>query len=318
MASSPTSTTSSDLYAASEPTEEFVSVQFKEIEQRIDQVFTPVNGDPWPTAHSGPEMETVVDAPRIIHGQDMENSDGYLANSHYKRKREEESDMLYSTKTESESPGPKSQRSQLTADGHQTRKVHPSSLSETSSGTKRIKTNGYSPADSRSFGVQVRADILPAELWHHVFRFVPPVFLGRLLRVNRAFHSYLTSSPKESKLAKGSSDRGVQPLDAETIWAASRKRFAAGLPKPLRGLKELDMWRLLRGQACQICGNSKNPGAISGIDSPWEAGPGDQTVRVIWSFGVRSCGPCLEKSSKKVLTSSMKIPLIHVTLLMLF
>ncbi|KAL8658117.1 MAG: hypothetical protein Q9226_001267 [Calogaya cf. arnoldii] len=51
--------------------------------------------------------------------------------------------------------------------------------------------------------------------------------------------------------------RGVRPLDAESIWAASRKRFAPGLPRPLRNLKELDMWRLLRGQACQLCNNTK-------------------------------------------------------------
>ncbi|KAL8798632.1 MAG: hypothetical protein Q9182_006507 [Xanthomendoza sp. 2 TL-2023] len=66
---------------------------------------------------------------------------------------------------------------------------------------------------------------------------------------------------------------GVRPLDAESIWTASRKRFAPGLPKPLRNLKELDMWRLLRGRACQLCGETKELGAMSGNGNPWESGP---------------------------------------------
>ena len=141
---------------------------------------------------------------------------------------------------------------------------------------------------------------LPRELWHRIFCFVPPVFLGRLLRVNRAFNSFLdpgkVGNSSVDKTAYGTS----KPLDSEKIWTASRRRFAPGLPKPLRQLSELDMWRLLRGHDCQLCGESKNQSFESIHESPWEHGPGNNFVRIIWPFGVRCCGECLRKFSEKV------------------
>lgn len=315
MASSPTSTTSSDLYAASEPAEEFIPVQSRANKPGTDQVLDLLNGRVWPGARSGPEGSIVPENQRSMHEQHTGDLKRNHADPYHKRKRDDEPETLDPMQTEFESPGPQRQNHHSPGNGQHTREAHHSPILKTSLGVKRIKANGHSPAESRSADTHPRADALPPEIWHHVFRFVPPVFLGRLLRVNRAFHSYLTSSPSGSKLAEGSPQRGIQPLDPETIWAASRKRFAAGLPKPLRGLKELDMWRLLRGQACQLCGIKRELKATSGTNSPWEAGPGDQNVRVIWPFGVRSCGPCLEKSSEKVSVTSTRHACNDFTLL---
>ena len=142
---------------------------------------------------------------------------------------------------------------------------------------------------------------LPVEIWQHIFSFVPPVFLGRLLRVNRTFHAYLTSAIGEEPNPKHRKRPAVQPKNANDVWTASRRRFARGVPKPLVGSSELDMWRLLRGRQCQICGVSKVPSFATGTESPLESGPGDKSLRVIWPFGVRLCGPCLHKCSEKVL-----------------
>ena len=140
----------------------------------------------------------------------------------------------------------------------------------------------------------------PIEIWQHIFTFVPPVSLGRLLRVNRSFHACLTESTK-GHLVTGFQDQGiVRREDANAIWSASRRLFCPGLPRPLRDLKELDMWRLIRGRDCQFCGRVDGSRARQDPVNPREAGPGKDGVRVIWAFGVRSCGTCLLEKSDKV------------------
>jgi len=140
----------------------------------------------------------------------------------------------------------------------------------------------------------------PIEIWQHVFTFVPPVSLGRLLRVNRCFNACLTESSKAPLVTNFQHQGIVQLAEANTIWSASRKLFCPGLPRPLRDLEELDMWRLIRGRDCQFCG--KVDSSKAGLDpvDPWEAGPGKDGVRVIWAFGVRCCGNCLQDKSEKV------------------
>ena len=164
---------------------------------------------------------------------------------------------------------------------------------------KRSKTNGQ--ALGPEIGVQLfsRSSALPAILWQHILCYVPPVFLGRLLRVNHAFNTYLTPGKaiEDSRVLPNSI---IQPLKAEDIWIASRRRFAAGLPRPMHGMEELDMWRLLRGQNCQVCDQTKEAIPATNLETPWEFGPGDTSVRIIWPFAVRCCGPCLRDGSKKV------------------
>lgn len=166
---------------------------------------------------------------------------------------------------------------------------------------KRPRINGTPKGSVQQPNLSCKPAGLPAALWRYIFCFVPPVFLGRLLLVNRAFNSYLTTS--ESILGPAMSLRSiVQPLTAEAIWIASRKRFAPGLPKPIHGLQELDMWRLLVGQHCQHCGHVGGGITSTPSESLWEGGPGASGVRIIWPFGLRCCSSCLQKVSMEVPT----------------
>ena len=164
---------------------------------------------------------------------------------------------------------------------------------------KRLRINGQALGSEIGAQLFSKSSVLPAILWQHVLCYVPPVFLGRLLRVNHAFHTYLTpgKSTEDSRILPNSI---IQPLRAEDIWIASRKRFAAGLPRPIHGLEELDMWRLLRGQNCQICNQAKEAIPATSLENPWEFEPGATTVRIIWPFAVRCCTSCLQTVSKKV------------------
>ena len=136
---------------------------------------------------------------------------------------------------------------------------------------------------------------LPISIWQKIFCLVPPVFLGRLLRVNRQFNTILTSTVSS---AISQDDQGQQT--AEEIWTASRKKFAPGLPRTLPGLTELDMWRLLRGGTCQLCGEKKVLLTAGSVSDPWRPASVENGVRVIWPFGVRSCGNCLKSHSEQV------------------
>ena len=141
---------------------------------------------------------------------------------------------------------------------------------------------------------------LSDEIWQHIFCFIPPVFLGRLLRVNHSFHDLLTPKETSEGFTVSNTNRALRNLDADTIWAASRKRFCPGLPKPLSGVNELEMWRLLRGNDCQICGTKLTLLTSHEAVNPLECGPGRNGVRIIWPFRVRCCGTCMRNSSEKV------------------
>ena len=167
--------------------------------------------------------------------------------------------------------------------------------------TKRTKPNEPSPLVSNKEHVPSSKDLtVSAAIWQYIFCFVPPVFLGRLLRVNHAFNSYLGAENNVDDIAPLPHSI-LQPLTAEAIWRASRRRFAPGLPRPIHGMYELDMWKLLIGQNCQQCGYSQDTDPSVNSRDPWEAGPGRSGVRIIWPFGMRCCGSCLQNISKKVM-----------------
>lgn len=147
---------------------------------------------------------------------------------------------------------------------------------------------------------------LPIEIWQNIFCFVPPVFLGRLLRVSHTFNSLLTPNVFVETSRQEPSIGAAEYQTPIEIWAASRKRFCPGLPKPVHGLNDLDMWRLLRGSDCQLCGEKKILLTSSNASNQHESGPGNAGVRVIWPFGVRSCGPCLMTNSEKVVSEVHK------------
>lgn len=140
---------------------------------------------------------------------------------------------------------------------------------------------------------------LPPQIWQHVFLFCSVFTLGRLLQVNRSFHSYLTDvhTPPLSK-----PDKGFVPLiKSESIWSSARNAHPTKPPRPLPGLSEVKMWQLVLGKTCQFC--NKRPSLTPG-DKVWQKGPGEDGVRIIWPFAVRSCGSCLLQRCQKVGSTS--------------
>ena len=140
--------------------------------------------------------------------------------------------------------------------------------------------------------------LLPAEIWHNIFTFIPPRNLGLLLRVNKSFNAYLDPSSSTSSPAPLSRS-AAKLLKADAIWRTSRVLFRPGMPAPLTGKSELDMWKLACSFSCQFCGKKQQPNPPLPIDQ-WHPGPGENGNVPIWSFGVRICGPCLQQRSSKV------------------
>ena len=166
------------------------------------------------------------------------------------------------------------------------------------SGITRPSANGYGNGTGADLPCQ--PSTLLAALWQHIFCFVPPVSLGRALSVNRAFNTYLTPGRSEGDPLP-LPDSIVQPLQADTVWLFSRRRFCSGIPRPIHGLTELDMWKLLKGRDCQICSIVRDDATpIIDPQDPWESGPGDTRIKVVWPFGLRCCGQCLRENSQKV------------------
>lgn len=139
---------------------------------------------------------------------------------------------------------------------------------------------------------------LPAHIWQNVFLYLPPLSLGRLLLVNRAFHTLLTRVDDEPDRGSHHISPSLRLVSSETIWSSARKAYFPTIPRPLVGHSELSMWRLLKGRRCQFCAR------ISRFEphpaSTWEGGPGGDGIRVVWPFAVRTCGRCLEERSQPV------------------
>ncbi|KAL2391480.1 hypothetical protein RJ035_000229 [Blastomyces gilchristii] len=153
--------------------------------------------------------------------------------------------------------------------------------------TKKIQNQG-----TASFG-----SMLPGEIWQHIFTFLPPTTLGRLLCVNKTFRSLLT--PSEAELPGFPQASGLlKYLNPNSIWSVSRRAFHPGMPRPMSFLTELEMWNLISGSNCQLCGKLSSCSSLT--DSTiWEAGPGLDGVSIIWPFGIRSCGECIQVKSEK-------------------
>ncbi|PNP58068.1 hypothetical protein THARTR1_02226 [Trichoderma harzianum] len=150
---------------------------------------------------------------------------------------------------------------------------------------------------------QDRSRQLPAELWHHIFSLLSPATLGRCLRVNRLFHKYLDPvSPFiiSTPVIHVPTTRMLPTLPPDAIWRASRCLHWPGMPAPLKGKFELDMWRLACTRSCQFCGQlDKAYNATEDSSQPRRAG--NTIVSPIFPFFINSCGNCLvEKSIKEV------------------
>lgn len=146
--------------------------------------------------------------------------------------------------------------------------------------------------------LQEDRSLLPPEIWHHIFTFCSPRVLGVLLQVNKSFNAYLDPSSSGSSF-EPLSVSATQVLSPASIWRASRLLYnLPSMPAPLVGKSELDMWKLACGSTCQSCGK-KRPIKSTPTDH-WHPGPGESGVIPIWSFEIRTCGPCLQKGTMKV------------------
>ena len=158
----------------------------------------------------------------------------------------------------------------------------------------------YEPLSQTSNGKKSSKLVtLPAEIWQHIFCFVPPISLGLVLRVNHAFHDYLDEHRNGEELP-APSNCIVRPMKAQAIWCASRKRFSPELPRSLHDLTEVALWRLLRGSNCQICGKFRITSEPLSTANPWRNGLGNTGPRIIWPFGIRTCASCLTDVTKTV------------------
>jgi F-box domain len=152
---------------------------------------------------------------------------------------------------------------------------------------------------------------LPGELWQYIFTFLPPSSLGRLMCVNTIFHSLL--SPNGILPAPRLARQGrMSTMHQESLWSLSRRAFFPGMPRPLFSGSELRTWKLIQGNGCQFCGRT-NCSTIPPVSaSPWAAGPGNDYVRIIWPFAVRSCGDCLRTRLQKVCRSMFPLYCNHL------
>ncbi|KAK1250599.1 hypothetical protein MKX08_010602 [Trichoderma sp. CBMAI-0020] len=140
---------------------------------------------------------------------------------------------------------------------------------------------------------------LPAEVWQHIFSFLPPHTLGTLLRANKLFNKYLDPTSPFTIPAPAFCVPSIVPaLLPDAIWRASRCLFWPKMPTPLSGKSELDMWRFACSRSCQICGQIDETN-VAWDSLPWRRGPGNNTVSPIFVFFVNSCGKCLAETSVK-------------------
>ncbi|KAK8095413.1 hypothetical protein PG999_013435 [Apiospora kogelbergensis] len=166
--------------------------------------------------------------------------------------------------------------------------------------------------------------LLPAEIWQHIFTFVSPRELGKLLLTNRAFHSYLNPSfPVNEHAAHRPSVTSEGPLSMlkpDVIWQTARRRFWPRMPAPLRNHTELQMWRLACCKKCEFCDKRGLPSPVA-PNHKTRSGPGAHGVSIIWPFAVSSCGHCLLETSLKEIdlllssTPSLIIPALPSVLL---
>lgn len=116
---------------------------------------------------------------------------------------------------------------------------------------------------------------LPVQVWQHIFCYLPPATLGKVLRVCKLFHELL-----DPLAAAETVDCSVlEGLRADYIWRTSREMHA---PQRQQQMAEIDLWRLICSQRCQFCGLC------------------DQSVQPVIQFSVVSCPECLWERCIKV------------------
>ncbi|KAM0339631.1 hypothetical protein ACHAPQ_001591 [Fusarium lateritium] len=165
---------------------------------------------------------------------------------------------------------------------------------------KKVRLEEADPTRSRELPKPVtdRSKQLPAEIWQHIFTFVPPRDLGRLLAVNKLFCAFLSPFVTAPSTRRDAVPSCLPSLKPDAIWQASRRLFCPRMPAPLKGRSEVQMWRLVCSVSCQFCG-SKNHKSLSSNNEAWRSGPGPSDVCPIFPFCVFTCGTCLRKKGVK-------------------
>ncbi len=182
-------------------------------------------------------------------------------------------------------------------------------------GPKRARIDESLPAQSSGAGtvpsIPPDRSHLPGELWQYVFTFLQPRSFGRLMCVNKAFYNLLAPGGvlPAAQIAKHGA---LTMIDQEQLWSLSRRGFFPGMPRPLFSRSEHGTWKLIRGNGCEFCAKTNTNIVPPVSTSPWAAGPGNDYVRVIWPFAVRSCGNCLRGRLQKV---CFRRPSLHYPIL---
>lgn len=126
-------------------------------------------------------------------------------------------------------------------------------------------------------------------IWQRIFTYLSPAMLSRCLRVSKSF-TYILTKIKAAP-GKKKNKTVARLMDSEVLWTQARKAFFPMLPRPLARFNELEMLQLVGGLTCQFCGKV---GTSPPATSFYNCGPGHNGVRVIFAFGVRTCGPCID------------------------
>lgn len=145
----------------------------------------------------------------------------------------------------------------------------------------------------------VLTDLSP-EILQHVFTFLDPITLARLICVNRSIRSLLDPACSLPQRSASGQIKHLSIRTQDSIWAISRRAYLHGFPKPMDTMTELEMWRLALSHSCQFCGKKTAARLASSSSDPWTSGPGVDNVRPVWPFRVRSCGRCLRPRLIKV------------------
>lgn len=111
---------------------------------------------------------------------------------------------------------------------------------------------------------------LPPAIWMEIFAYVGLPAMGGLKAVCRKFNEL---------------------LQKEYIWRRCRKIHCPDMPKPAFGMKEWDMWSLVRGRGCLKCSDFDEERRDEG------------NLKVYWQFKVRCCQGCFRRNVVKVSSS---------------
>lgn len=130
-----------------------------------------------------------------------------------------------------------------------------------------VETPGSAQTVMAAVNTACPVDRLPPNLWTEIFTYIGLPSIGKLRVVCKRFGDL---------------------LEKEHIWRRCRKIHCPDMPKPAFGMKEWDMWGLVRGTGCMMCAGFE--GKVRG----------ENGMKVYWQFKVRCCEVCFRANVVKV------------------